>query len=40
MVIMLYTSADYQTPIDFNTKIQTDKRIFAEVTFIHCLNKW
>lgn len=28
---MLYTSADYQMPIDFNTKIQTDKRIFAEV---------
>lgn len=32
MVIMLYTSADYQTPIDFNTKIQTNKRIFAEIS--------
>lgn len=32
MVITLYTSADYQTPIDFNTKIQTNKKIYAEIS--------
>uniref|UniRef100_A0A3Q0SKT3 TGFBR3/Endoglin-like N-terminal domain-containing protein n=1 Tax=Amphilophus citrinellus TaxID=61819 RepID=A0A3Q0SKT3_AMPCI len=32
MVIRLYTSADYRSPLDPNAKVQTDKRIYAEIS--------
>lgn len=28
--MQLYTSADYRSPLDLNSKVQTDKRIYAE----------
>lgn len=31
LVMQLYTSPDYHSPLDLKTKVQSDKRIYAEV---------
>lgn len=31
LLMQLYTSPDYRSPLDPNTKVQSDKRIYAEV---------
>lgn len=31
LMMQLYTSPDYRSPLDPNTKVQSDKRIYAEV---------
>ena len=31
LLMQLYTSPDYRSPLDANTKVQSDKRIYAEV---------
>ncbi|KAM9338700.1 endoglin [Symphorus nematophorus] len=32
LLMQLYTSPDYQSPLDPNTKVQSDKRIYAEIS--------
>ncbi|XP_060924932.1 endoglin isoform X2 [Limanda limanda] len=32
LLMQLYTSLDYQTPLDGNTRVQSDKRIYAEIS--------
>lgn len=32
LLMQLYTSPDYRFPLDPNTKVQSDKRIYAEVS--------
>ncbi|KAJ4926550.1 hypothetical protein JOQ06_008723 [Pogonophryne albipinna] len=32
LVMQLYTSPDYRSPMDPNTKVQSDKRIYAEIS--------
>lgn len=31
LLMQLYTSPDFRSPLDPNTKVQSDKRIYAEV---------
>lgn len=31
LIMQLYTSPDYRSPLDLNAKVQSDKRIYAEV---------
>ncbi len=31
LLMQLYTSPDFRSPLDANTKVQSDKRIYAEV---------
>lgn len=32
LLMQLYTSPDYRSPLDSNTKVQSDKRIYAEIS--------
>ncbi|XP_078127143.1 endoglin [Sander vitreus] len=32
LLMQLYTSPDYRSPLDANTKVQSDKRIYAEIS--------
>uniref|UniRef100_A0A3Q3VJN8 TGFBR3/Endoglin-like N-terminal domain-containing protein n=1 Tax=Mola mola TaxID=94237 RepID=A0A3Q3VJN8_MOLML len=32
LLMQLYTSPDYRSPLDLNTKVQSDKRIYAEIS--------